>query len=67
MMGYHCKECKAPVNQTDTGLVRTCEHTGTIIVGMSATCYGEGDATGDTGIGGLKALFFRIWAKVFGG
>lgn len=44
-MGYHCKECKALVNQTDAGLVRTCSHTGTIIVGMSATCYGEGGAS----------------------
>jgi hypothetical protein len=67
-MDYFCKQCGAVVNQTESGLVRTCEHVGTIIVGMSATCYGEGGAASSgCSVDRVKAVFLRLCRKVFGG
>jgi len=40
--GYFCKECGAPAEVNSHGIIRTCEHTGTITLGMVVTCYGEG-------------------------
>lgn len=42
MERYICKECRAPADVDESGIHRTCEHTGTVLLDMSVTCYGEG-------------------------
>lgn len=45
MERYVCKECGAPADVDETGIRRTCEHTGTVLLDMAVTCYGEGGAS----------------------
>jgi hypothetical protein len=42
MERYICKECRAPATADASGIHRTCEHTGTVLLDMTVTCYGEG-------------------------
>ena len=44
--GYYCKECNAPAFIEDGVLVRTCEHTGTVIADCEATVSQDGDVRG---------------------
>ena len=39
--GYFCKECNMPVIIRDGEIIRACNHTGTIVLGMSAIATGE--------------------------
>jgi len=45
MERYVCKECRAPAEVSETGISRSCEHTGTVLLDMTVTCYGEGGAS----------------------
>ena len=42
MERYLCKECGAAAQVDETGIHRSCGHTGTVLLDMSITCYGEG-------------------------
>ena len=41
------------------GLIRTCEHTGTVVTNMSAVAYGRGHASGAVS-NPLLALFYKL-------
>jgi len=64
MSGYSCKECGSPASIEKTGLIRTCEHTGTVIATMSATVYGEGHACEDSGVQRAFAAFHQVGLNV---
>lgn len=51
---YSCKECGAKAEVTSEGTRRTCLHTGTIVLDMDVTCYGESGA-------GESSFFNRIY------
>lgn len=42
MERYLCKQCGAPAEANKDGIIRSCEHTGTVLLDMSVTCHGEG-------------------------
>jgi hypothetical protein len=42
MERYVCKECGAEVTWGDRGMVRSCEHTGTVILEMAVVTSGVG-------------------------
>lgn len=46
--GYSCKACNAPATLVDGAIVRTCEHTGTVIAGMSAHVTANGGVAEST-------------------
>ena len=49
MDGYYCKECGMAVIVHKEVVIRACEHTGTIIAGMSAVATGESMVEQDNG------------------
>lgn len=42
MERYLCKECGSGAQVDEAGIHRSCEHTGTVLLDISVTCYGEG-------------------------
>ena len=49
MSDLSCKECGAPVEQLPGGtLVRSCEHTGTVVYHMRAQLVGKGGMRHDS-------------------
>jgi hypothetical protein len=42
MHDYECKACGAPASFIEGQLVRTCEHTTTVVTSMAATATGQG-------------------------
>lgn len=42
MERYLCKECGSTAQVDETGIHRSCNHTGTVLLDMSVTCRGKG-------------------------
>ena len=42
---YLCKECGAEVTEIDGKFIRSCEHTGTIILDIHVVATGESSCT----------------------